>query len=1163
MSFERDWWNKKRMSLTRREFLQGAAATGTGLLLGNLGGGSESNLPALRLLESAARIGNPLEAYPFRGWETIYHDQYRYDASFQFICSPNDTHSCRVRAIVRNGVVVRLEQPYDRGNPRDLYGNPSTPAWNPRMCLKGYTLHRRVYGPYRLKSPLIRKGWKEWAEDGFPDLTPEKLERYAFTRRGEDPLVPVAWKQAFEYAGRGMIAIAKRYSGKAGEERLRAQGYPEEMIQAMGGAGVQTFKLRPGMYLLGVLGKGGLVRLCNSLALLDAHVRGVSPEEAAGGRVWSSYTWHGDQAPGSPFVHGLQASDLDMHGIRHSALVIQVGKNLIENKMPDVHWLVEVIERGGKLISIAPEYNPPASKANRWIPIRPQTDTAFFLGVTRIIMDERLYDEEFLKRFTDLPLLVRTDTLTRLKATEVFPHYAPPDLSGGPSMKIQGMTGEQRERIGDFVAADRKSKELKSITRDDVGERMMQKGIDPLLEFKESVTLADGKAVEVVSVFSLYRDHLKDYDLKTVAEITGASPEAIQEVARDLATIKPASIQHGEGINHWFHATQATRALWFPLLLTGNVGKPGAGCYTWSGNYKKGAFQGSTWSGPGLKAYTAEDPFSPAIGEQIDGKDVRIREYARGEEPSYWNHGDRPLIVQTPKYGRKVFTGKSHMPAPTKLEWLVNVNHLNNAKWAYEMIRHVEPMVELIICQEMELTASVEHADLVLPVSSWMEIENLEMTASCSHPFLEIWKGGVPPIYETKDDLAIIAGLAEELAALTGERRFSEYWKFVHEKKPEIYLQRILDASTTTRGYKVDELLSERCAGSALMLYRSNPRIPFYEQIQESLPFYTPTGRLQMYNDEPEVIAYGENCIVHREGPEATPYLPNVIVSTSPYVRPDDYGVPPDAMDPDLRQIRNIKMGWEEVKRTNNPLWEKGFTFYCLTPKTRHKVHSQWSICDWNLIWDSQFGDPYRLEKRTPGAGEHYLNINPQAARDLGIRDGDYVFVDANPADRPYTGWDLKDPFYKVARLMVRVKYNPAYPYHVVMLRHSGFMATPQSIRGHETRKDRRALGQDGYQANFRYGSHQSLTRSWLMPMHQLDSLFHKKEGEMGFLFGYEADNYAVNTAPKETLVKIVRAESGGLSGKGIWEPATTGYSPSREEAFMEKYLKGGAITIE
>ena len=86
-------------------------------------------------------------------------------------------------------------------------------------------------------------------------------------------------------------------------------------------------------------------------------------------------------------------------------------------------------------------------------------------------------------------------------------------------------------------------------------------------------------------------------------------------------------------------------------------------------------------------------------------------------------------------------------------------------------------------------------------------------------------------------------------------------------------------------------------------------------------------------------------------------------------------------------------------------MWEKGYQFYCVTPKTRHRVHSQWSVNDWVQIYESNFGDPYRMDKRTPGVGEHQLHINPQAAKDRGINDGDYVYVDGNPVDRPYRGW--------------------------------------------------------------------------------------------------------------------------------------------------------------
>jgi len=1146
------------MDVSRRDFLK------TGLTAGAVLGWSQPTL-ALAALAPAVEVGNPLEVYPGRDWEKVYRDQYKYDSSFTWVCSPNCTHECRLRAFVRNGVFLRSEQNYDSHKVGDIMGNKATPSWNPRGCLNGYTFQRRVYGPYRLRYPMIRKGWKQWADDGFPELTPETKTKYKFDARGQDELLRATWDEAYTYAAKGMMAIAKRYSGDEGKKRLLAQGYPEEMLTHWEGAGTRTFKCRGGMGLLGVIGKYGMYRFANTLALLDTHVRGVKPDDAKGGRNWSNYTWHGDQAPGHPFVHGLQASDVDFNELRFAKLHIGMGKNLVENKRPDNHYFIELMERGAKIVCIVPEYSPPATKADYWIPVRPNSDTALLLGVSRILMDEKWYDAPYVKRFTDMPLLVRTDTLKRLRPEDIFPGYTQPDMSRGASMTRQGLTPEYRKKVGDFVVWDAKTNAPRALTRDDVGDRMAEKGIDPVLDGRFTVKTVDGKQVEVMPLFEAYKIHLKDYDLDTVHEITHAPKELIRRLAKDIATIKPVAIHIGEGINHWFHATLVNRANYLPLMLTGNVGEMGSGSHTWAGNYKAALFQGSEETGPGFKGWVAEDPFHPNLDPAADGKDIQTHAHSYDEEVAYWAHGDKPLIVNTPKYGRKVFTGTTHMPTPTKVMWFTNVNLINNAKWVYELIKNVNPNVELIMSTDIEMTASCEYADIVLAANSWVEMERYEVTGACSNPFLQIWKGGIKPVYDTRDDQLILAQMAAKLGELLKDRRFADYWKFSLEGKTEVYIQRLLDSSTTARGYKVSDIVAGKYGepGVALMLFRTYPREPFWEQIKESLPFFTPTGRLQAYNDEPEIIQYGENFIVHREGPEATPYLPNAIVSTNPLIRPDDYGIPRDHVGWEERTVRNLKLPWAEVKTTPNPLWAKGYKFYCLTPKTRHATHSQWQVTDWHLIWNNQFGDPYRMDKRSPGVGEHTLHINPQAAKDLGINDGDYVYVDANPADRPYIGWKPNDAFYKVTRLMLRAKYNPAYPYNVVMMKHAPFIATERSVKAHESRPDGRALSAGtGYQSSFRYGSQQSITRSWLMPMHQLDSLFHKKKVHQSFVFGFEGDNHGVNTVPKETLVKVTKAEDGGMGGRGVWAPATTGFTPGKESDFMKRYLAGDVTPV-
>jgi nitrate reductase alpha subunit len=240
-------------TLSRRDFVKR-----TGVIAA---GAYASQFLPFRYLQAQALIENPLKFYPGRNWEKLYRDQYAYDSKFNWVCSPNDTHACRVTAYVRNGVIVRIGELYDVQQTSDLYGNHASANWNPRQCAKGYTFHRILYGPYRLKHPIVRRGWKEWADDGFPVLTRALKEKYKFASRGTDRFVKLSWDEAFTYVAKGLEAIARTYSGDDGAKRLAEQGYPKEMIEDMGGAGTRTIKMRGGMGLLGVFGKYGMYRL--------------------------------------------------------------------------------------------------------------------------------------------------------------------------------------------------------------------------------------------------------------------------------------------------------------------------------------------------------------------------------------------------------------------------------------------------------------------------------------------------------------------------------------------------------------------------------------------------------------------------------------------------------------------------------------------------------------------------------------------------------------------------------------------------------------------------------------------------------------------------------------------------------------------------------------
>ncbi len=118
--------------VTRRGFVKFTTVATAGAVTYFYFGWAES---AVRLLEPVS-VDNPLEFYPEKDWETVYRDQYSHDFDFTFCCVPNDTHNCRLRAYVKNGIILRIEQTYNEAQSHDDLGNTATPNWHPRARTK-------------------------------------------------------------------------------------------------------------------------------------------------------------------------------------------------------------------------------------------------------------------------------------------------------------------------------------------------------------------------------------------------------------------------------------------------------------------------------------------------------------------------------------------------------------------------------------------------------------------------------------------------------------------------------------------------------------------------------------------------------------------------------------------------------------------------------------------------------------------------------------------------------------------------------------------------------------------------------------------------------------------------------------------------------------------
>jgi nitrate reductase alpha subunit len=614
------------MDVSRRRFLQ-VAGLGAAASLLDFGEAS-----ALQFLEPL-RVENPLGQYPAREWEVVYRDLWRHDSKFVFLCAPNDTHNCLLEAYVRNGVIVRIEPTYGYGKATDLYGNKATHRWEPRCCQKGITMMRRFYGDRRMKAPMVRRGYLRWVERGFP-RDADGRPPAEFFRRGSDEWVRLSWDQALEVAAQAIVNIATTYSGDAGQALLQRQGYDPAMVEATQGAGTQTVKLRGGMPLLGATRVYGHYRFSNSLALLDAWIRKVGPDRALGGRGWDNYSWHTDLPPGHPMVTGQQTMDFDLSAAEHAGLIIVWGMNWISTKMPDSHWLTEARLKGTKVTLVSVEYSSTAPKADEVIVIRPGTDPAFALGLAQVLIKENLYDQEFVKRFTDLPLLVRLDTLKLLRAGEVIPGHRPAELTNHTTVLKPGQAAPPfplqekqlipeglRNEWGDFVVWDGRGGGPKAVTRDQVGEHWDRLGIDPALDGEFTLKTADGKEVRAAPLFALMRRYLdENFTPDQVAEITWAPAPAIVNLARDIARNRARTLfPVGMGPNQFFNADLKDRAIFLVAA-------------TWEASP-------ATTARPSSTACPSTSARTPSTSRRTPPSRPASASSGRGSRPTTWTRG--------------------------------------------------------------------------------------------------------------------------------------------------------------------------------------------------------------------------------------------------------------------------------------------------------------------------------------------------------------------------------------------------------------------------------------------------------------------------------------------------------------------------------------------
>jgi formate dehydrogenase major subunit len=265
--------------------------------------------------------------------------------------------------------------------------------------------------------------------------------------------------------------------------------------------------------------------------------------------------------------------------------------------------------------------------------------------------------------------------------------------------------------------------------------------------------LYDRQYVEAqTSNFKAFAEHIKDFTPEEMAPICGIPADTLRAVARSYARARSAIIFWGMGVSQHVHGTDNARCLIALALICGQVGRPGTGLHPLRGqNNVQGA------SDAGLVPMFFPDYRS------VENSDIRASiEKAWG-------------TTLDPKRGLTVVEIMKAVHADViKGMYILGENpamsdpDLNHAR---EALAHLEHLV----VQDLFLTETAFHADVILPASAWPEKDG---TVTNTNRQVQMGRQALPLPGEAKLDWWI----TQEIA-----RRIGLDWNYQHPS--EIYTE--------------------------------------------------------------------------------------------------------------------------------------------------------------------------------------------------------------------------------------------------------------------------------------------------------------------------------------------------------------------------------------
>lgn len=278
-----------------------------------------------------------------------------------------------------------------------------------------------------------------------------------------------------------------------------------------------------------------------------------------------------------------------------------------------------------------------------------------------------------------------------------------------------------------------------------------------------------------------------------VAEVPVAHIERLAEL---FATVRPATINAGYGMQRYTNSGQAMRAMIALLAMTGNVGKPGAG-----------------WIFADLQSHVFDTVRDPVASFPPQGPDGVAR-----------------VSISTARLGADMLATRE---PELRFAWVERGNPVTQNPDTNQVLEAFRALDFRVVVEQF-MTDTAREADIVLPAKTMFE--QSDVINAYWHPYVQLKQKVLDPPGEVRPESEVYWALAERLG-VSAETCLAAGMPEPGDAGVETFLTRHLEALG---------------AGITLERLREGPVIaPGHQEIAyEDGAFPTPSGRIELRSEE-------------------------------------------------------------------------------------------------------------------------------------------------------------------------------------------------------------------------------------------------------------------------------------------------------------------------